>query len=299
MSANDPWPALPLDGWRDTYATLHMWTQIVGKICIALTPRTNHWWNITFHVTSRGLITPTMSAGGGRSLTMTFDFVEHQLVTECSDGRVERIALAPRTVADFYGEVMAMLARLDVRARIWPMPVEIPDPIRFDQDTVHRSYDGGAAHTFWRVLLAIKPTFDAFRSSFIGKSSPVHFFWGSFDLAVTRFSGERAPERPGADEMTREASSHAVISHGFWPGSGPVQQPSFYAYTAPEPEGLKVARVQPAAAYYSTELSEFLLPYDAVRLAPSPVDELTAFFESTYRAAADLAKWDRAALERS
>ena len=292
------WPALPLDGWRDTYATLHMWMQIAGKICLALTPLTNHFWNITFHLTSRGLITPAIPIGNGRSMTMTFDFVNHHLVIQCSDGRVEQLELAPRTVADFYGAVMETLTRMGVRVRIWTMPVEIPDPIRFDKDTVHDSYDPAAANTFWRVLVAIAPTFERFRSGFVGKCSPVHFFWGSFDLAVTRFSGKRAPERPGADAMMREAYSHEVISHGFWPGSGPVQEPAFYAYAVPEPEGLKTAAIEPAAASYNTELSEFILPYEAVRTAASPEDALMRFFESTYDAAADRAGWNRSELER-
>jgi hypothetical protein len=291
------WPALPLDTWRDTYATLHMWTQIVGKICLKLTPPTNHFWNITFKVTARGLITPALPVGD-RTLTMTFDFVDHQLIVECSDGQSSRLALEPRTVADFYAQIMKLLERVGVTIHIWPMPVEIPDPIRFDRDTVHRAYDPVAANTFWRILLAITPAFEGFRARFIGKSSPVHFFWGSFDYAVTRFSGRRAPERPGADTITREAYSHEVISHGFWPGSGPVQEPAFYAYAAPEPEGFKQAVVRPAAAYYHKDLSEFVLPYEAVRTAASPVDDLTAFLESTYDAAADLARWNRSELER-
>ncbi len=292
------WPALPLDGWRDTYATLHMWMQVVGKVCLALTPRVNHWWNITFHITPRGLVTPVMEAGDGRSVTMAFDFVSHRLEIDCSDGRVEAVDLVPRTVADFHRAVMEALARLGIHVRIWTMPVEIPDPIRFELDTTHRSYDAGAANTFWRVLVSIEPILERFRAGFIGKSSPVHFFWGSFDLAVTRFSGRRAPERPGADEMTREAYSHEVISHGFWPGSGPIAEPAFYAYAAPEPAGLKSASIAPAAAYYNTELSEFLLPYEAVRTAASPAGDLRAFMASTYNAAADLAAWNRQELER-
>ena len=294
------WPSLPLDAWRDTYATLHMWTQIVGKVCLSLTPLTNHFWNIAFQVTSRGLVTPAMSAGRV-TLTMTFDFVEHQLIFHAADGRVERVALEAQTVADFYRAVVDVLGRLGVRVRIWTTPVEIPDPaarIPFERDTQHRSYDPAIANTFWRVLVAIKPVFERFRGEFIGKCSPVHFFWGSFDFAVTRFSGERAPERADADSIMKEAYSHRVISHGFWPGSGPVQEAAFYAYAAPEPDGLKQAVVEPAAAYYHTELSEFILPYEAVRTAPSPVDDLTAFFESTYAAAADLARWKRSELER-
>lgn len=291
------WPALPLDAWRDTYATLHMWTQIAGKICLALTPLANHFWNIAFRVTSRGLMTPTMNAGT-RALTMTFDFLDHQLVVQASDGRVERVALEPRSVADFHAAVMAALGRMGIGVRIWTMPVELPDPIRFENDTLHHSYDPEAANTFWRVLAAIAPVFERFRASFIGKCSPVHFFWGSCDLAVTRFSGRRAPERPGADPITREAYSHEVISHGFWPGSGAVQEPAFYAYAAPEPGGLKSAAIEPSAAYYSQDFSEFILPYEAVRTAASPAGDLTAFMESTYAIAADLADWNRSDLER-
>ncbi len=294
---NAAWPALPLEGWRDTYATLHMWTQVVGKISLALTPRTNHFWNIAFHVTPRGLSTPLMTAGD-RSFTMTFDFVAQQLVILCSDGRVETISLEPRTVADFYRVVMDTLHRMGIDVRIWTMPVEVPDPIRFEADVVHRSYDPASANAFWRALVSMQPVFERFRSGFIGKSSPVHFFWGSFDLAVTRFSGRRAPERPGADSITRESYSHEVISHGFWPGSGAVQEPAFYAYEAPEAPGFKSAAVQPAAASYRTELSIFVLPYETVRTAASPESALMAFLNSTYNAGADLAHWNRAELER-
>jgi hypothetical protein len=294
------WPPLPFEGWRDTYATLHMWTQIVGKVCLALTPLSNHFWNIAFRVTSRGLATPQMRSGP-LTLAITFDFIDHQLVIQTSDGRVERLPLAPRTVAQFYADVMEALQRLGLRVRIWTMPVEIPDPadrIPFERDEVHRSYDRDAANAFWRVLLAIEPVFERFRGGFIGKGSPVHFFWGSFDLAVTRFSGERAPEREGADSITKEAYSHAVVSHGFWPGNGVVPMPVFYAYAAPEPEGFSSAKVQPAAAYYETTFKEYMLPYDAVRTAASPADELAAFLHSTYDAAADLAGWNRSELER-
>jgi hypothetical protein len=292
------WPALPLDQWRDTCATLHMWTQIVGKVCLALTPLTNHFWNIAFQITSSGLATPTMNAGSV-ALTMTFDFIDHQLIIKCSDGRVERVALEPRTVADFYRAVMDALERLGVRVRIWTTPVEIPDPVPFERDTAHHAYDPAAAHTFWQILVLIKPVFDRFRGEFVGKCSPVHFFWGSFDLALTRFSGERAPERPGADAVTREAYSHEVISHGFWPGSGAIQDPAFYAYAAPEPDGFKTAPITPSAAYYQEGLSIFVLPYESVRTAASPVDELTAFLHSTYEAAAALGSWSRVSLERS
>jgi Family of unknown function (DUF5996) len=292
------WPALPPDRWRDTYATLHRWTQIVGKVSLALTPRLNHFWNATFQVTSRGLASPTLWSNG-RALTITFDFVDHHLVIQCSDGGSESIPLEPRTVADFYRLVMEALHRLAVDVRIWTMPVEITDPIRFEDDTIHRSYDPEGAQAFWRALVAMKPVFEEFRSGFLGKCSPVHFFWGSFDLAVTRFSGRVAPERPGADAITREAYSHEVISHGFWLGGvGDVEEPAFYAYAAPEPEGLKAAAVLPTTAFYSTALSEFILPYESVRSAPSPAVPLSAFLQSTYERAAELGGWNRLELER-
>jgi hypothetical protein len=297
---DEKWPALPLDDWLDTYTTLHMWTQVVGKVCLALTPLTNHYWNIAFQVTARGLATPSMTHDG-RALTITFDFVAHELVLACSDGGAERIRLEPQTVADFYRRVMDALRRLGVEVRIWAQPVEVPDPVRFEADTAHRSYDPASANACWRALVAMKPVLESFRSRFVGKSSPVHFFWGSFDLAVTRFSGRRAPPRPGADAVTREAYSHEVISHGFWPGSpgGPVREASFYAYAAPEPPGLKTAAVRPGAASYNTTLGEFLLPYAAVRAAASPEAELAAFLESSYDRAAELAGWPRADLERA
>ena len=291
------WPPLPLERWRDTYATLHMWTQIVGKVCLALTPLENHFWNIAFRVTSRGLATREMPYGQ-RSLQMTFDFVEHELRIEVSDGTGRVIPLEPRTVADFYARTMEALRDLGVEVRIWPVPVEIPDPIRFTEDVVHHSYDPESAHAFWTALLAMKPVFESFRCGFIGKCSPVHFFWGSFDLAVTRFSGLRAPERPGADRMTRESYSHEVISHGFWPGSGPVQEAAFYAYAAPPPDGLAESAVEPAGAYYHREMGEFILPYEAVRLSEDPAAALTAFLNTTYDASARLARWNRDDLER-
>lgn len=295
---SERWPPLPLDAWRDTYATLHMWTQVVGKICLALTPLTNHFWNIAFQITPTGLATPTMTAGAV-AVTIAFDFHTHRLIIRTSDGREQQLALKPMTVADFHARVMEMLRALGIRVRIWTTPVEIPDPIPFERDQVHRSYDAAQVEAFQAVLVATKPVFESFRSAFIGKCSPVHFFWGSFDVAVTRFSGERAPARPGADVITREAYSHAVISHGFWPGSGAVQEPAFYAYAAPQPDGLERAAVSPAAAYYHRDMSEFILPYDAVRTSASPAGELTAFLESTYDAAAELAGWNRSSLERS
>jgi hypothetical protein len=295
--ARESWPALPLQSWRDTCETLHMWMQVVGKICLASTPLTNHFWNIAFQITSSGVSTPLMSAESC-AFSMAFDFVSHQLVIQCSDGRTETIRLQPQTVADFYREVMQALRRLGIGVRIWTMPVEVTSPVRFELDTAHESYDAAAAQTFWQVLVAIRPVLERFRSGFIGKCSPVHFFWGSFDLAVTRFSGRRAPEREGADAMTREAYSHEVISHGFWPGGGAVSEPVFYAYAAPEPAGFKTAAVQPAAAAYNSSFSEFMLPYEAVRTAASPSEELRAFLESSYAAAADLAHWNRSDLER-
>ena len=292
------WPAIPPDAWKRTSATLHMWTQMVGKLCLATTAPVNHFWNIAFRVTSRGLSTPTLYAGD-TALVATFDFIDHQLVLQRSAGASERVPLEPRTVASFYAAFLDALARLDVHVRLWPMPVEIPDPIRFTDDTVHHDYDPDAAHALWQTLLAITPVFERFRSGFIGKCSPVHFFWGSFDLAVTRFSGRRAPDRPGADRITREAYSHEVISHGFWPGSGAVPDPAFYAYAAPEPAGFRDAPMMPDGVFYSPEFSIFILPYDIVRRSPSPDQTLTAFLESTYNTAARLAGWNRPELERS
>ncbi len=293
-----PWPALPLDAWRPTYETLHLWMQVVGKVCLALTAPLNHFWNVAFRVTPRGLATPTLTAGA-RALSLTFDFVDHELVLQCSDGSAERLRLQPMTVAEFHRLLLETLRRMGVDVRIWTMPVEIAAPIRFEEDAVHRSYDPAAANAFWRVLLAIAPVLEGFRGRFLGKCSPVHFFWGSFDLALTRFSGRPAPERPGADSITRESYSQEVISHGFWPGSGAVQEPAFYAYAAPEPHGLESVKPKPSAAFYSAELSEFILPYEAIRSLPAPAEPLLAFLTSTYEAAADLAAWDRASLERS
>lgn len=291
------WPDLPLDSWRDTYATLHMWTQIVGKIRLRLTPLVNHWWNVPLYVTARGLTTSQIPYGE-RAFELRFDFLAHELVLEINDGTVKRLALRPMTVADFYRDCLAMVRSAGIDVHIWRMPVEIPNPIAFDEDRVHHSYDPERVERFWRILLSVDAVLQDFRSRFIGKSSPVHFFWGSFDLAVTRFSGRRAPERPGADAMTREAYSHEVSSVGFWPGGSGVNGPAFYSYAAPEPEGFRTAKVQPAAARYDAQLGEYLLMYDEVRAAESPSAALMAFCQSTYEAAANLGKWDRAALER-
>jgi len=274
-----------------------MWTQMVGKVRLALTPLVNHWWNVPLYVSSRGLTTSQMPYRD-RALELRFDFIDHQLVLQSSDGLRKTLPLAPRSVADFYEQFMAMLRSAGFDIKIWKMPVEIPDPIPFDQDRVHASYDPQSAQKFWRVLLTVAQVFDEFRSRFIGKSSPVHFFWGSFDLAVTRFSGRPAPERPGADSITREAYSHEVSSVGFWPGSGKITDPAFYSYAAPAPPGFANAGVLPGAAHYDPELSEFVLMYDEARKAPSPSAALLDFCQSSYEAAANLAAWDRKAFER-
>ena len=274
-----------------------MWTQVVGKIRLAQTPLVNHWWNVPLYISARGLTTTAMPYGN-TFFEMEFDFIDHNLVTKLSDGASATIALRPKSVAAFYAETMEMLRQLGLEVHIWNMPVEIADPIPFDQDEQHASYDPEYARRFWDVLRASEKVMQEFRSRFIGKCSPVHFFWGSFDLAVTRFSGRPAPPRPDADPITREAYSHEVISHGWWPGQGPLGKPAFYSYTAPAPEGLSTASIRPAAAFYSNELSEFLLYYDDVRNAPNPDEALMEFLQSTYEAGADLAKWDRASLER-
>ncbi|MCA8829588.1 DUF5996 family protein [Hymenobacter pini] len=295
-SATTAWPELPVAAWADTLATLHMYSQIVGKIRLATTPLVNHWWNVPLYVTARGLTTSAMPYQE-RNFQIDFDFLDHQLIIRCSDGAERRLALEPRSVAAFYQEVLSLLQELGITVRIWPVPVEIEHPIPFADDEQHASYDAEAAQRFWRSLTLIAPVLEQFRADFIGKCSPVHFFWGSFDLAVTRFSGRLAPPREGADSITREAYSHEVISHGFWPG-GNGQEAAFYAYTAPAPAGFAEAQVQPAAAYYSQELGEFLLPYEAVRTAPDPAATLREFLQSTYEAGANLAHWKRAELER-
>lgn len=291
------WPALPLKEWEATRATLHLWTQMAGKVKLALCPPVNHWWNVTLHVNSRGLTTQAIPYSD-RVFEIQFDFQKHVLDIQCSDRQRREIALTACSVADFYREFMDALASLEIRVKIWPMPVEIPGPIRFDKDRVHASYDPEYANRFWRVLMSVRAVFEEFRSRYIGKSSPVHFFWGSFDLAVTRFSGRRAPERPGADRMTREAYSHEVISVGFWPGNEGVSDAAFYAYAAPESDGFAQASVRPAAAFYGKEMKEFFLPYEAVRTCDSPARALMDFAQSTYDTGASLGNWERAALER-
>jgi len=291
------WPELPFSAWKDTYATLHMWTQIVGKIRLALSPRLNHWWEVPFYVSPAGLTTSPIPYCGG-IFEVQFDFIHHKLLIRTSQDMERVIALAPRSVADFYREFMECMASLDVHVKIWKMPCEVPDPIAFDRDTQHASYDPEYANRFWRILVATDEIFKEFRSRFIGKSSPVHFFWGSFDLAVTRFSGRRAPAREGADPITREAYSHEVISAGFWPGGGDVKDAAFYAYAAPEPAGFARAHVGPAKAFYHPQMHEFLLMYDDVRRAASPKAALMEFLQSTYDAGASLGNWNREELER-
>ena len=297
LTENEQWPSLPYDEWKDTYATLHMWTQIVGKIALAQAPPLNHSWSVTLLVTARGLTTRALPHGC-RTFTMEFDFIDHQLVIRTSDGEIRLVRLAPRSVADFYADVMATLNALALPVTIWPMPVEVPAPIRFDKDEAHHVYDPVLANRCWRILSQVDRVLTGARCDFVGKCSPVHFFWGAFDLAVTRFSGRPAPPRDGPAFM-REAYSHEVISHGFWFGGGPVLEPVFYAYAVPEPPGLKAARVQPRGAFYHGELAEFILPYDTVRKADSPEHAILSFVDSTYDQAATLARWNRAVLDRA
>jgi len=287
---------LPLPEWKPTCDTLHMWTQIVGKVRMALTPPVNHWWHSTLYVSARGLTTSAIPYHD-RVFDIEFDFIDHQLVIRLSDGKHGRIPLAPRSVADFYAETMGRLHELGIDVKIHAKPDEVDNPIPFAEDYVHDSYDRDAVERFHRILIFTDRVMHRFRSGFIGKCSPVHFFWGSFDMAVTRFSGRRAPENPKLDAMTREAYSHEVSSVGWWPGGGAYPDPAYYAYAAPEPAGFKDAHVEPAAAFYGT-LPGFILPYDAVRESPDPEDALLRFCQSTYDAAADAGGWDRAALEK-
>lgn len=290
------WPALPYDAWKDTYATLHLWSQVVGKIALAQAPPLNHCWAVALHVTPRGLTTRPLPHGT-RTFTIQFDFIDHQLLVRASDGETRGLALAPRSVADFHRELLATLDAMRLPVKIKPTSTELPEPIRLDRDTQHHSYDREYVERLRRILVQVDRVFTASQCAFVGKCSPVNFFWGSFDLAVTRFSGRRAPPREGP-KFQQDAYSHEVISFGFWPGSGPVLEPAFYAYAAPEPDGLKEARVQPEAAYYHRGLGEFILPYEAVRQADAPDALIRAFIDSTYDRAADLAKWDRKALDR-
>jgi hypothetical protein len=297
LDSSDAWPALPLSAWADTYATLHMWTQIVGKVRLALSPHVNHWWEVPLYVSARGLTTSPIPYGKG-VFEVQFDFIDHRLEVTTSGGETKSMRLEPQTVADFHSRFLALLKALEIEVKIWDMPAEIPNPIRFHEDRVHGAYDPEYVHTFWRILVSVDAVLKEFRSRFLGKASPVHFFWGSFDLAVTRFSGRRAPERPEADVITKEAYSHEVSSVGFWPGSGDVKGAAFYSYAAPAPEGFGERLVRPAAASYNKQLGEFLLMYDDVRLSTSPADALLDFCQSTYEAAADLGHWDRVSLEK-
>ena len=292
------WPPLPYAEWKNTFHTLHMWTQIVGKVRLALSAHMNHWWEVPFYVSARGLTTSAIPCGGG-IFEMEFDFIEHLLRIETSKGETELLDLAPRSVADFYREFMAALRSLGIGVKIWPIPVEIANPIRFDQDAIHASYDSLYAERFWRVLVSLEPIFQQFRSRFIGKNSPTHFFWGSFDLALTRFSGRRAPERPDADKMAREAYSHEVSSVGWWPGDADLGGPVFYSYAAPEPVGFRNYPVKPSQARYDGRLKEIVLLYDDVRKAADPSAAILDFCQSTYEAAAKLGDWDRGSLERN
>lgn len=302
-STTNVWPSLPLEAWRETYAAIHLWTQIVGKIRLSLSPWVNHSWHTTLYVTARGLTTSAIPYGG-RSFQIDFDFLEHQLWLRTSDGRSASLALEPQSVASFYKRLMEQMHKLELEVRIHRRPNELPEAIPFDEDDKPRPYDAGSANRFWQVLGQADRVFKIFRARFLGKCSPVHFFWGAADLAVTRFSGRKAPQHPGGvpnlpDWVARDAYSHEVSSCGFWPGSGPIQYPAFYSYAYPEPEGFSKTPIKPASAFYSTDLGEFILPYDEVRNATSPENTLLDFLQTTYEAAANLAKWDRSALERT
>jgi hypothetical protein len=298
----EAWPSLPLEAWRETYETLHLWTQIVGKVRLAQSPWVNHSWHVTLYPTATGLTTSSIPHRN-RAFQIDFDFVDHRLLVRTSDGRSAALALAPQSVATFYRRFMEQMEALDLPVKIHARPNEIADAIPFERDEIHRAYDPEYAHRFWRVLVQADRVFHEFRARFIGKCSPVHFFWGAPDLAVSRFSGRTAPPHPGGvpnlpDRVAREAYSHEVSSCGFWPGGGPVPHAAFYAYIYPEPAGFADAKVKPEQAFYSRDLREFILAYDVVRESESPDETLLAFLQSTYEAAADLAKWDRRSLER-
>jgi hypothetical protein len=295
------WPELPGEAWLDTLETLHMWTQVVGKIRMVLSPWINHSWSVSLYLTPRGLTTGSIPHGA-RTFRIDFDFVDHLLHIQASDGGTWSMPLGPMTVARFYGEVLSALDTLDLGVSIHPLPNEIPDPVPFPEDEVHDAYDADHARRLWAALLQSARVMTDFRARFIGKASPVHFFWGSFDLAVTRFSGRRAPEHPGGipnlpDAITREAYSHELSSCGFWPGNRDSPDPIFYAYAYPTPGGFSESAIAPDSAFWLEELGEFILPYEAVRSSVSPDDDLLAFFQSTYEASANLASWDREALE--
>jgi len=296
-----PWPELPTAAWRETYETLHLWTQIVGKIRLARAPWLNHSWHVALYVTARGLTTSPIP-DGARTFQIDFDFIDHALRIWTSDDATRQFALAGQSVASFFTAIMAALAELGIRVAIDEMPNELPEPVRFSQDNRHASYDPAAVRRFFQILVNTDRVFKQFRTGFLGKASPVHFFWGNFDLAVTRFSGRRAPRHPGgvphlSDEVACEAYSHEESSAGFWPGSGAIDYPAFYSYAYPEPAGFRATAARPQAAFFSEALGEFILPYDAVRTAAVPDQTLLDFLQSTYEAAANAANWDRDALE--
>ncbi len=300
-SRQDSWPSLPLEEWIDTCATLHLWTQIVGKIRLAQSPWINHCWHVTLYVTAKGLTTSPIPYDA-RVFQIDFDFVDHALLIQSNDGRNGRLPLQPQSVAEFYQRLKEELGKLDLPVQIHPKPNEVPDPIRFDHDETHGAYEPDYANRFWRILVQADRVFKQFRSRFVGKCSPVHYFWGAPDLAVTRFSGRRAPEHPGGipnlpDRITRDAYSHEVSSCGFWPGGGSIAYPAFYSYAYPEPAGFARADIKPEAAFYSEELREYILPYDHVRQSDSPDDALLGFLQTAYENAANLGNWDRDALE--
>jgi len=301
-SREEAWPSLPLESWSDTYATLHLWIQIVGKIRLVQSPWVNHSWHVTLYVTSKGLTTSPIPYHA-RTFQIEFDFLNHQLVIQTSDGRIGTLPLEPQSVAEFYRRLTEEMGKLDLPVAIHKRPCEVPEPINFDQDESHRAYDREYTNRFWRILVQADRVLKEFRARFIGKCSPVHLFWGALDLAVTRFSGRRAPRHPGGipnlpDWVTQEAYSHEVSSCGFWPGGGAIPYPAFYSYVYPEPAGFSGASVRPQAAFYSADYREFILAYDVVRRAEAPDQTLLDFLQTPYEAAANLANWDRRSLER-
>jgi hypothetical protein len=301
MKSQSQWPELPYTDWEDTCATLQLWTQIVGKIRLAQTPRLNHSWHTTLYLTARGLTTSPIPYGQ-RMFQIDFDFIKHALQIQTADGEDRSLPLKPQSVAEFHAAVFMALDDLGIEITINGSPNEVNEPIPFHEDTLHTAYDPDYAWRFWRVLLQIDRVFKQFRTAFLGKASPVHFFWGSFDLAVTRFSGRRAPPHPGGvpalpDNICREAYSHEVSSAGFWPGGGAADYAAFYSYAYPTPEGFSERPVKPAAAFFDHDAGEFILPYDAVRTAADPDTVLLEFLQSTWEAAAEMGEWDREALE--